>query len=88
MSDLWVERYRPQTLDDLMVDDKTRQIIQNFGRDIPNLLLTGVAGSGKTSLAKIIAKDILNCDYLYILMPLMKTAWTRFERKLLGLPKQ
>jgi hypothetical protein len=28
--------------------------------------LTGVAGSGKTSLAKIIAKDILNCDYLYI----------------------
>ncbi len=66
MSDLWVERYRPQTLDDLMVDDKTRQIIQNFGRDIPNLLLTGVAGSGKTSLAKIITKDILNCDYLYI----------------------
>ena len=66
MSDLWVERYRPQTLDDLMVDGKTRQIIQNFGRDIPNLLLTGVAGSGKTSLAKIIAKDILDCDYLYI----------------------
>ena len=66
MSDLWVEQYRPQTLDDLMVDGKTRQIIQNFGRDIPNLLLTGVAGSGKTSLAKIIAKDILNCDYLYI----------------------
>lgn len=63
---IWVEKYRPQTLDDLMVDDNTRKIIQNFGKDIPNLLLTGVAGSGKTSLAKIIAKDILNCDYLYI----------------------
>lgn len=63
---IWVEKYRPQTLDDLMVDDNTRKIIENFGKDIPNLLLTGVAGSGKTSLARIIAKDILNCDYLYI----------------------
>jgi DNA polymerase III delta prime subunit len=63
---IWVEKYRPQTLDDLIVDDNTRKIIENFGKDIPNLLLTGVAGSGKTSLAKIIAKDILKCDYLYI----------------------
>ena len=65
-AEIWVEKYRPQTLDDLMVDDNTRKIIKNFGKDIPNLLLTGVAGSGKTSLARIIAKDILNCDYLYI----------------------
>jgi DNA polymerase III delta prime subunit len=64
--DLWIERYRPQTLDDLMVDEKTRAIIQNFGKDIPNLLLTGICGTGKTTLAKIIAKDILKCDYLYI----------------------
>lgn len=65
-NDLWMERYRPQTLDDLMVDEKTRAIIQNFGKDIPNLLLTGICGTGKTTLAKIIAKDILKCDYLYI----------------------
>lgn len=62
----WTEKFRPQTLDDLMVDDKTRKIIQSFGKDIPNLLLTGVCGVGKTTLAKIIAKDILDCDYLYI----------------------
>lgn len=66
MNDLWCEKYRPQNLDDLMVDEKTKQIIQNFGKDIPNLLLTGICGTGKTTLAKIIAKDILNCDYLYI----------------------
>lgn len=66
MNDLWCEKYRPQNLDDLMVDEKTRAIIQNFGKDVPNLLLTGVCGTGKTTLAKIIAKDILKCDYLYI----------------------
>lgn len=62
----WTEKYRPQTLDELLVDDNTRNIIQSFGKDIPNLLLTGNVGIGKTSLAKIIAKDILDCDYLYI----------------------
>lgn len=66
IEEIWVEKYRPHTLNDLMVDDNTRKIIQNFGKDVPNLLLTGVCGVGKTTLAKILAKDILNCDYLYI----------------------
>lgn len=64
--ELWIERYRPRKLDDLIIDDDVKNIIINFKKDIPNLLLCGIQGSGKTSLAKIIAKDILNCDYLYI----------------------
>ena len=64
--ELWSERYRPQTLDDLLVDGNTRNIIENFGKEVPNLLLTSNPGTGKTTLAKIIANDILNCDYLYI----------------------
>jgi DNA polymerase III delta prime subunit len=64
--DLWVEKYRPQTLNDLIIEDNVKNIIKNFGKEIPNLLITGIQGTGKTSLAKIIAKDILNCDYLYI----------------------
>jgi len=64
--DLLVEKYRPQTLDDLIIDDGVKNIIRNFGKDIPNLLITGIQGTGKTSLARIIANDILKCDYLYI----------------------
>lgn len=64
--DLLVEKYRPQNLDDLVIDEKVKKIIRNFGKDIPHLLLTGVAGTGKTSLAKIIVKNILDCDFLYI----------------------
>lgn len=63
---LWTEKYRPQTLDKLLIDDKTREIIENFGKNIPHLLLAGRSGTGKTSLARIIANDILKCDFLYI----------------------
>jgi DNA polymerase III delta prime subunit len=66
MNDLLVEKYRPKTLDDLIIDDNIKNIIRNFKKDIPNLLLISNPGTGKTSLAKIIARDILNCDYLYI----------------------
>jgi DNA polymerase III delta prime subunit len=66
INNLWVEKYRPKTLNDLMVSDWVSDTIKNFGADMPNLLLTGSAGLGKTSLAKIIVDDILKCDHLYI----------------------
>jgi len=66
IKELWVEKYRPQNLNDLLVDDNVRSLITNFGKNIPNLLLVGAAGLGKTSLAKIIVNDVLQCDHLYI----------------------
>ena len=65
---LWVEKYRPHTLDDLIVTDETRTIVTSFIQraEIPNLLFIGSPGVGKTTLAKIIVKDGLNCQYLYI----------------------
>lgn len=65
-NDLWCEKYRPSSLDELVISEETKQIITNFGENIPNLLFCGVQGSGKTSLARILVQDILKCDYLYV----------------------
>ena len=65
---LWCEKYRPKTLDELCLSDETREILETFkkNKDIPHLLFTSTAGTGKTSLARIIVNEILGCDYLYI----------------------
>jgi len=65
---LWVEKYRPKTLNDFIISDSNKKIIESFltKKEIPNLLFTGSPGLGKTTLAKIIVNDILNCQYLYI----------------------
>lgn len=65
---LWIEKYRPQTLEDMVLSDDNRQVFNKFvkDQDIPQLLFIGAAGIGKTSLAKIITKQVLNCQYLYI----------------------
>lgn len=65
---LWVEKYRPKTLDEIVLTDANRTILDKFCSDeeIPNLLFIGNAGIGKTSLAKIIVHNILECQYLYI----------------------
>jgi DNA polymerase III delta prime subunit len=65
--DLFIEKYRPQTLGDIVLEDTVRAKIEQFikNRSIPHLLFSGPPGIGKTSLAKIIVKE-LGGDYLYI----------------------
>jgi DNA polymerase III delta prime subunit len=65
-NDLWVEKYRPKKLDDLILDEETKKYFLSLEEDIPNLLFYGDAGTGKTTLAKILVNDVLNCQYLYI----------------------
>jgi DNA polymerase III delta prime subunit len=63
---IWVEKFRPKTLDDLIISDRNREIISGYKDEIPNLLFVGSPGTGKTTCARIIVNDILKCDYLYI----------------------
>lgn len=63
---LWVQKYAPQTLDDIVLSPENHNFFSKINEDTPHLLLYGNAGTGKTSLAKIIVKDILKCQYLYI----------------------
>jgi len=68
ISDIWCEKYRPSTLDEIVLDKNTKTYFNKVQSDqnIPNVLFVGNPGIGKTSLAKIIVKDILKCQYLYI----------------------
>jgi len=64
---LWVEKYRPQTLKDYIGNELLKEKVQSYldNNDVPHLLLYGKAGTGKTTLAKIIANTI-ECDYMVI----------------------
>jgi replication factor C small subunit len=65
--ELWVEKYRPTTLEEYVGNETIKSKIADYLKQgsIQNLLFHGVAGTGKTTLAKLIAKN-LNCDLLYI----------------------
>ena len=64
---LWIEKYRSQTLQQYIGNDAIKARIADCiaNNDIPHLLFAGSAGTGKTTLAKLIIKNI-QCDYLYI----------------------
>lgn len=60
MSELWVEKYRPTDLEELIADEDTLSKFQKMidEKDIPHLLFSGSAGIGKTTAAKILANKI------------------------------
>jgi|TARA_R110000787_G_scaffold132_3_gene396 DNA polymerase III delta prime subunit len=63
---IWVEKYRPNKLADVILDEASLRVVSQFEEEIPNLLFVGNPGTGKTTLARIIVNDILKCNYLYI----------------------
>jgi replication factor C small subunit len=66
MKDLWVEKYRPNTVDGYVFrDDHQRNQINTWIKDksIPHLLLSGAAGIGKTTLAKVLINELGIEDY-------------------------
>ena len=62
---LWVEKYRPQRIEDTILSPKLKATFQQFINDdsVPNLLLTGGPGVGKTTVAKAML-DEMGCDYI------------------------
>lgn len=64
---LWVEKYRPKQLDNYIGNEYLKERISNYleENDIPHLLFYGRAGTGKTTLAKMIANN-MECDYMII----------------------
>ncbi len=64
---LWVEKYRPSKLDDYVGNEHLKSKVAGYieTEDVPHLLLFGKAGTGKTTLAKLIVNSI-DCDYMMI----------------------
>jgi len=64
---LWVEKYRPRKIEDCILPEETKQMFLEFlnKNEIPNLLLAGPAGCGKTTVAKALCEQ-LGVDYYVI----------------------
>ena len=64
---LWVEKYRPTSLDTYIGNEHLKSKVEIYleSGDLPHLLLYGKAGTGKTTLAKLLVNNI-ECDYMYI----------------------
>ena len=64
---LWVEKYRPMHIQDCILPESVKKQFQQFiaKGEVPNLLLSGTAGTGKTTIARALCNE-LNCDYIVI----------------------
>ena len=68
MSDfLWVEKYRPKKISDCILTEDLKNTFSKFltQKEIPNLLLSGTAGTGKTTVARALCEE-LGADYIII----------------------
>jgi replication factor C subunit 2/4 len=56
----WIEKYRPRTLDEIIINEHTKKKVDTFieQKNIPNMIITGVPGIGKTSTLKCIANQL------------------------------
>lgn len=64
---LYVEKYRPHKIEDCILPDRLKKVFQEYVTEgnIPNLMLTGTAGCGKTTVAKAMCEEI-GCNFLFI----------------------
>jgi DNA polymerase III delta prime subunit len=64
---LWVERYRPKTISECILPDHIKSLFEDIKKQgrIPNLILNGGPGTGKTTVAKALCNEV-GCDYLFI----------------------
>ena len=64
---LWVEEYRPQTIDDCILPQSLKTLFQSFIKkgEVSNLLFSGTPGVGKTTVAKALCEQ-MNCDWIMI----------------------
>ena len=64
---LWVEKYRPHKVQDCILHDSLKKTFQEYvdRKEIPNLLLSGSAGVGKTTIARALCDEV-GCDYIII----------------------
>ena len=64
---LWVEEYRPQTIDDCILPQSLKTLFQSFIKkgEVSNLLFSGTPGVGKTTVAKALCEE-MNCDWIMI----------------------
>ena len=64
---LWVEKYRPSKVEDCILPENIKNTFQEYvnKKEIPNLLLSGGAGVGKTTVAKALCEEV-GCDYIVI----------------------
>ena len=64
---LWVEKYRPRTIKDCILTNELKETFTQFlkQKEIPNLLLSGTQGTGKTTVARALCEE-LGADYIII----------------------